>query len=70
VADWSLSCPGKLFAFQEMRSLVATIVRNFDINAASGFDSLAFEKSFEDRGLIEIHEPFSVVMTRRKVSVI
>ena len=66
----TLSCPGKLFAFQEMRSLVATIVSNFDIISASGFDSLAFEKSFEDRGLIEIHKPLSVVMTRRKVLVV
>ena len=49
---------------------MATIVSNFDIISASGFDSLAFEKSFEDRGLIEIHKPLSVVMTRRKVLVV
>lgn len=49
-----------------MRLVLATIVHRFDITAVPGFDSYEFEKHFEDRGLIEIHDPLSVILTKRK----
>jgi cytochrome P450 len=42
-------CPGKQFAMQEMRILLATIIRKYDMKLAPGFDAQAFEVSFARR---------------------
>lgn len=56
----------KNFALQEMRMLVATLVRRYDITFAPGFDPVAWEEKIEDRNQIEIHTALSMVLTRRK----
>jgi len=58
-------CVGRNFAFQEMRLLTATLMRRYDMELEPGFDTYAFEAAIEDRGLIEIHKPLSVILTRR-----
>jgi cytochrome P450 len=60
------SCPGKAFAYQEMRLVLATVLRRYDLAEAPGFNSVAFEKSFVDRAIVDIPTPFRVVLTPRK----
>lgn len=58
--------PGKQFAYQEMRLLLATIVSRWDIKPAPGFDGDAFEASWEDRTITDLLGKFNVVMTPRQ----
>lgn len=41
-----LQCPGKQFAYQEMRLVLATLLRRYEMKEAPGFDSQVFEDSF------------------------
>ena len=61
------SCVGRNFALQEMRLLIATLARRYDMEIPPGFDTVAFEAGIEDRGLIELHHPLTVILKRRNV---
>lgn len=60
-------CPGKQFAYQEMRIVIATLLFKYDASFPEGFDSFAFEHNLKDNGsLIEVMDPLPVIFTRRK----
>jgi hypothetical protein len=50
-----------------MRLVIATIFRRFDIERGPGFDPFDYENHIEDRGLLEIHSPLSVILKRRSL---
>ena len=56
---------GKLFAYQELRLLIATLLLNYDIKLAPGSDIGAFEGAIKCRELFYITEPLSVIFTKR-----
>lgn len=59
-----------MFAYQEMRLFIATLLWKYDMKFAPGFDSYKFEASIIDNGtLLEIEKPLEVIVTRRKRSV-
>lgn len=59
-------CPGKQFAYQEMRLVLGTILRRYDLAEAPGFNSHDFERSFVDRAIVDIPTALRVVLTKRK----
>ncbi|KAL8279989.1 hypothetical protein RQP46_007570 [Phenoliferia psychrophenolica] len=61
-------CPGKQFAYQEMRLLLSTIVRKFDMKLRPGFDAEAFERSWEDRTITDIQGEFPVILSPRSIA--
>lgn len=58
-------CPGKQFAYQEMRLLLATIIRNWDMKPSPEYNSQSFEASWEDRTITDLLGPFKVIMVPR-----
>lgn len=55
-----------LIQYQEMRLVLSTVVRKFDMKLRPGFDAAAFEKSWEDRTITDIQAEFPVILTARK----
>jgi len=57
------ACVAKNLAWVEMRLVVATLLTNYDVAFAEGFDPVAFESSWTDAYLLLIEEPFKVTFT-------
>ncbi|KAF1816634.1 cytochrome P450 [Eremomyces bilateralis CBS 781.70] len=58
-------CVGRNFAMQEMRYVVAFLVRRYDMRLIDGFDRKRFEEGIEDRSLLEIERPLEVMIRQR-----
>lgn len=57
------ACVARNLAWLEMRLVVATIITNYDLEFAEGFDPVAFESSWTDAYLLLIDQPFLVTFT-------
>jgi cytochrome P450 len=58
-------CVGRNFAMAEMRWTVARIVHRYDMCLIDQFDKIAFERSIEDRSVLEIEGSLDVLIQRR-----
>ncbi|GLB41353.1 putative cytochrome P450 [Lyophyllum shimeji] len=59
------SCVGKQLAVQNIKILIASILRSFDIRPADGFNETAFDASYQEYGLWT-HAPLKLMMAPRQ----
>ena len=59
-------CVGRNFAMAEMRWTVAVLVQQYDMRLVDRFDTIAFEKSIEDRSVLEIEGSLDITIERRR----
>jgi cytochrome P450 len=59
-------CVGRNFAMAEMRWTVARLVQRYDMRLVDGFDKDAFERSIEDRSVLEIEGSLDVLIQQRR----
>ena len=61
----SYHCVGKLFALQELRLVIATLVLRYNMQAAPGFNVEAYSKNIKASELYYFDGSLDVVMTKR-----